>query len=567
MSSNDVILLADMLERDRALADPDLTQSEHEVYFSAKHYLRFFRPTNDDLLSGIVDASRDGGLDGIYIYANSLCIRDDVPISALGKQVQLDLFLFQVKNTAGFGETAIDKLIVALPKLLDFSRDEAALSKVYNERVIEITRRFLNAYRQLELPSLRIFVSFVSLKAEDLHANTKAKGDELAQTLLRCFGACEPEIHFLDAAKLADMVRDRPVTTRSLALAENPISTDTVGGYVAVVRLKDYERFITGENGELDSSLFEANVRDYEGDVLVNRSIQETLEQDDKDVDFWWLNNGVTIVASRVQPANKLLEMESPQVVNGLQTSNEIYKRQRSGVVVDDRRSLLIKVIQARDEKVRDRIIRATNSQTSLGPSALRATDKVQRQIEEYLSKHGLHYERRRRFYENQGVPQATLVSIDRMGQSLLSVLVQTPHVARGGVSRIFDDEIYDLLFAPGHPIPVYLAAYRIANTCDVFLRRNSETKPQSENFVFHLAMMSAIAMTRKQRPSSADVAKLEGVPSAALLSEMLDLVQQEFVRTGRTLETSLLDQIAKSEAATKGLIERGRIYLTRPAR
>jgi hypothetical protein len=39
------------------------------------------------------------------------------------------------------------------------------------------------------------------------------------------------------------------------------------------------------------------------------------------------------------------------------------------------------------------------------------------------------------------------LVSIDQMGQALLTSLVQMHHVARGQVSRVFEDEVYDLLF------------------------------------------------------------------------------------------------------------------------
>jgi hypothetical protein len=80
-----------------------------------------------------------------------------------------------------------------------------------------------------------------------------------------------------------------------------------------VVSLLEYQRFITDDLGKLDASLFEANVRDYEGETGVNRNIRETLEREDRAVDFWWLNNGVTIVANKVQPAGKLLALETPR--------------------------------------------------------------------------------------------------------------------------------------------------------------------------------------------------------------------------------------------------------------
>lgn len=326
MASNDVVLLQDMIDRSRS-ESTGLDDASQEAYFVAKHYLREYRPSHDDLLAGIVDGANDGGLDSIHIFVNGYCVRDDTDLSALGRNAQLDLVLLQIKNTRGFSESAVEKMIVHLPELLEFERDEAALARRFNGRVIEITRRFLTAYRALEMPSLSIYCGFASLKADEVHPNVVEKGERLNRILTECFGGCTPAAHFLVAAQVADMARERVPTSRELALAENPISTDTAGGYIGVVRLDEYQRFITDPSGRLDASLFEANVRDYEGETGVNRSIQSTLEHEDKDVDFWWLNNGVTIVADMVQPASKLLKLESPQVVNGLQTSHEIFKR------------------------------------------------------------------------------------------------------------------------------------------------------------------------------------------------------------------------------------------------
>ncbi|UWP80494.1 AIPR family protein [Dactylosporangium fulvum] len=552
-----------MLERDRQRYDG--LGDDHDTFFTARQYLRHYAPTHDDLTAGLVDGHHDGGLDGIYIFANSMCVRDDVPISGLGRGAQIDLFLMQVKNSKGFGEDAVDKLIVNLPRLLDFGRNEQSLSKTLNARVLEITRRFLSAYRQLEMPSLRIRICFASLKAEHLHSGTRDKADELEAVVRGCFGGADIAVDFLDATSVADMARERPVTTRHLALAENPISTSKAGGYVAVVKLEDYEDFITDNDGKLDASLFEANVRDYEGSTSVNRNIQETLSSGDSDVDFWWLNNGVTIVANTVQPAGKLLQLDAPQIVNGLQTSNEIHKRRQTSDENDaaDDRSILVKVIQAQDDSVRDRIIRATNSQTSFGPSALRATDKVQRQIEEYLAKCGLYYERRRRHYYNQGKPIEQLVSIDQMGQALLSVMVQTPHIARGEVSRVFEEDIYDLLFAPSHPIQAYASCINIVRETQTFLNLARHTRAQAEDFLYHLSMLTAMALLRKHRPGANDLAAIESVkPERSLQTALLSGIQDEYARVGRFTGEVMLDRMAKDPAVTVSILKFGRGYL-----
>ncbi|MGY2130106.1 AIPR family protein [Blastococcus sp. SYSU DS0617] len=558
MNANAVVLLQGLLDKSRDQTRNQLSDNDHNTYWAAEQYLKSTGVSPEELIAGIVDGEKDCGLDAVYIFANGICISDDTPLPALGRRTRLELVLMQVKDSKGFGEDAIDKIIVNLPRLLQFDRDENSLLDFANARVVETTRRFLKCYRELELPELQIYVIFSSLKASQVHPNTVGKATELEKVCAGLFGQCPVHAVFLDAPGLYDLARESRVTTRSLQLAENPISTDTAGGYIGVVQLDAYQKFITTKEGELDTSLFEANVRDYEGETIVNKSIEQTLATTDPDVDFWWLNNGVTIVATQVQLANKLLQLEAPQIVNGLQTSTEIYKRSRLALDGDDRRSVLVKIIQANDAAVRERIIRATNSQTSFGPSALRATDKVQRQIEDYLTRHNYYYERRRRHYYNQGKPMERIVSIDGMGQALVSILVQAPHVARATPSRVFEPEIYDLAFHAEYPVQMYAAAIQLLRQCEDFLR--SVRVESADDFRFQLAMLVGIAATRKAQPSTKDLASLEDQTiSRDLLTELLTEVRGQYDLESRQRGVLLLDQLAKSERVTQALLDRAR--------
>lgn len=565
MAANDVILLGERIDASRAETE-GLSRSEQEAYFFAKHYLKAYAPTHDDLLAGIVDGSNDGGFDGIYIFVNGNCVRDDVPLRGMGFGADLQLVMCQVKNTTGFGEDAVDKVIVHLPELLSIDRDEKALSERFNHRVIEITRRFLNVLQQLDMPELSIYVAFASLRAADApHPNVGAKGVNLEGVIRRCFGSSAPAVVFLDAAGVGEFTRYQQPSTKSVVLAENPISTDTAGGYIGVVSLQEYNRFITDEAGRLDGSMFDANVRDYESGSGVNESIQHTLEEAQSDVDFWWLNNGVTIVADKVQLSGKRLSLMSPQVVNGLQTSHEIYKR-GARADLDASRSVLVKVIEADKEATKDRIIKATNSQTTLGTSTLRATDKVQRKIEEYLGTVGLYYERRKNFYKNQQIPLAQLVSIDQLGQAVTSALAQFPHIARGEVSKIFDDDTYQLVFHEAYPLATYSQAITILRACESFLRKDSGTKGEVDNFAFHLTTLAAIVMTRKKQPRAEDLAELDQVPTPDMLRTLLPVVRQAFNEVVNSKDYVLFDQVAKDPMSTARLLDGAQKFLARRA-
>jgi hypothetical protein len=43
--------------------------------------------------------------------------------------------------------------------------------------------------------------------------------------------------------------------------------------------------------------------------------------------DFWWLNNGITILATSATMVGKTLHLEDIQIVNGLQTTETIFRR------------------------------------------------------------------------------------------------------------------------------------------------------------------------------------------------------------------------------------------------
>lgn len=563
MSKNDVTLLTQRVNKSRE-STANLTSSEQETYFCARHLLKAYDPTHDDLLAGVVDGEHDGGIDGAYILVNGLPIRDDSSTRGMGNSARIDLILLQVKNTTGFKEDAVDKLALNIPQLLQFGRDEAKLAQKFNSRVLEVTRRFMAIIKDLTAPEIFTSVTFASLKAEqEVHHNVEARGDLLKKALKDCFGSATHSVRFLDASALLEISRSAAPFTKDLQLAENPITTNKQGGYIGVVSLADYFNFITTNDGQLDTGAFEANVRDYEDDSSVNRSIQQTLQQTPGTMDFWWLNNGVTIVTDRIEPMGKSLRLTSPQVVNGLQTSHEIYKRGTEGSPLDNDRSVLVKIIATAGEETKDRIIRATNSQTSLGPSSLRATDTVQRSIEEYFQEHSLYYERRKNYYKNQdNISIRQLVSIDQLGQAIISILVQLPHVARGQASKIFDDDIYGLAFSEKHPVEAYFQSIMISRACEDFLRSDPEIREDAFNLVHHFAMLTSIAITRKKAPRAVDIAKMSTRPSTALLRELLPIVRHSFAETSRRKGHVLFDQVAKDPDSTRNLLDAASRFL-----
>lgn len=79
------------------------------------------------------------------------------------------------------------------------------------------------------------------------------------------------------------------------------------------------------ENPILKEYLFESNIRDYQNKTAVMFNIEATLIDPKKENDFWWLNNGITILADEGSLIGKTFSLDNIQIVNGLQTSHSIY--------------------------------------------------------------------------------------------------------------------------------------------------------------------------------------------------------------------------------------------------
>lgn len=174
-------------------------------------------------------------------------------------------------------------------------------------------------------------------------------------------------------------------------------------------------------------------------------------------------------------------------------------------------RHLLVRVIVPVEAASRDRVIRATNSQTYVPPASLRATDKIQRDIEEFLKPFGLFYDRRKNFYKNEGKALDHIVSIPLMAQAIMAILLQRPDTARARPSSLLKDNAdYERIFDPDIPIAAYRACIVLLKRAEAHLRTCGKTPKDRNNLRFHLAMHVACCLTRKIAPTANDLSKLD---------------------------------------------------------
>ena len=135
------------------------------------------------------------------------------------------------------------------------------------------------------------------------------------------------DFDFWDCRRLLMAARRTPATTETIDYVKEFTTND--GSAVCLVKLGSLAALLRDDNGDIRRPMLEPNVRDYQGEKNpTNTAIRETLEEPNQP-EFWWLNNGVTVLAKSCSVTGGKLIVERPEVVNGLQTSYEIFQHFR----------------------------------------------------------------------------------------------------------------------------------------------------------------------------------------------------------------------------------------------
>lgn len=575
--SNVQLLLSSLLNERHALMAPELDETAFFELLTAAELLKKHDLSLDELQEGLIGGGMDGGIDGFYVLVGGDPL-SEAHAKLVGRDTSVEVLIFQSKVSKSFSGTALDKLISTISTLFDLGRDMKNLRKLYDEELADRVDQFRRFYINNigSIGNMSIHVRYVT-QGDEPHAAFAPQVDTIESTCRRLFPSARSDFRFVGAPELLDSLRAPTPDWHELELAEDPLVTSGERGYIALSRLQEFAKFVTDESGSRRRRLFLSNVRDYEGDNQVNTAILNTLSDPTTD-DFWMLNNGVTILADEVRQAYRKLVLKEPKIVNGLQTSTALIQHASDHALDDDLRSIMIRVVVPKDSAARDRIIVATNSQTAIKRSVLRAAEAVHADIEDLFRGSELVYERRRNSYRNEGVALERIVTIPQLARAVAAILLQKPYLSAkvNSQSRLVDsDRLYPEIFPGTFPLDAYLACARIAKRVESLIGQASldedfdiphgrRRKPLVWFTQWHVAMLVAVAETddREVTPQSLAALDVRGVPASKL--EAVTRWTNEYFTTARRDYRRTVYQLTKSEALTKGLL---RDWITQHAR
>lgn len=363
--------------------------------------------------------------------------------------------LFQAKykhedlnGTANFPENGVQKAMATVAGLFDPNR-RLALNPRLAPRVEEIRSLIRDGY----IPTVRVIL-----------CNNGAKWTQDAQQRIDQAGFPADQViwsHFNHDAIVGALQRFKPVDD-SLRLEGRAIIEEfnyrrVLIGKVPVAEIAE----LFNRHGDL---LLQRNIRSYLGMRAnrVNTAIHETLTHTDKCQDFYFYNNGITMICRKfrhnaLQGENYQLKIEGMQIVNGGQTCKTIQQTcNQPGLLTNFQGVYVLLRLYELAEDDQDFVLDityATNSQNPVDLRDLRSNDDLQRQLEIGMADLGYTYKRRR----DDAATGSHVITASIAAEATLAVWRRLPQQARFCRKEHFG-KLYTTVFHGLQAAPVVLA-------------------------------------------------------------------------------------------------------------
>jgi hypothetical protein len=407
----------------------------------------------------------DCAIDGLCLVVNGKIVTDSDELTELvvgSGSLDADIVFIQSKATSSFSGSDIGSFIHGVK---DFLADNPTLvqnDRIKNMKALWETVISLSSYMMNRRPHCRLYYVCTGKWVEDQNLKSIIASGERELEAIGLFD--EVNVVAFGASEIQKLYHETKNKLSTTITFQNRVTLPDIAGvkeaYLGLVPFNEFIKLIQDENQTIHS-IFDDNVRDFQGENPVNKKIKSTLESGKFEL-FCLLNNGVTVVASSLTPAANRFTLRDYQVVNGCQTSNVLHDCQRiPGIQAV---SVPVKIIVTENDDIKTEITVATNSQTEVKTEELEALSAFQKKLELYYAAEkndiNLHYERRSQQYNSlPGIKRTQIISIPIQIKAFAAMFLDSPHLVSGYYGTIVN-RFKGKIFAPEHKyLPYYVSA------------------------------------------------------------------------------------------------------------
>lgn len=494
--SNSLILLDEYLSKKNVKNSSDADKFE---FLMLSEILKHYGLSESEIKSGIVDGSDDGGIDAFYTFVNGILIQEDLQ-NLVKNHAKIEVHIFTSKYSNTFILHPLESIDSSISELFDLSIESNNLTSKFNNKLIKQREIFHRVFRSLIMDcKLDVYYYYFSRGNSDEVSfedhNIFKKSERIKSQTKKLLNVIEKcEFKFLGADELLRICTTKVNDASDLTISS---SFQEDEHFVTTVNIKDFYDLITDSEGNLKQYFFDRNVRNFLGNNKTNQDILESLNDNSQGIDFWLLNNGITIIVSDVRnKTNKLLILKDVQIVNGLQTSYNIHRYvTENGLdnIKSERRSVLVKIIKTNNEHVKEKITKSTNNQTAISLySLIHSNDTVQKDIEEILTIYQIKYNRKSNQLVDEYDDEKTVTPLI-LAKAYCCLVLKLPHRAyKLDESTLADN--YFKFYNNGISINLWPRIIKIYQDAQDYLNDKSPIRYSRKNIEILTPIFSALA-------------------------------------------------------------------------
>lgn len=428
-----------VIERHRDIFPGELLQERPKAFviLAIKSYLGV---DEDIAIDCYTDGGYDFGIDGIFLGNED---NGEVPVTIFQCKYKHNL-----EGDSNFPANGVEKAISTTRVIFDPQCEIKS-----NDRLAPKIEEIRSLVRDGYIP----IVNFVL-------CNNGAKWVDAADQIIANAGLPAEQVRFthFNHNNIVESIRKKAKIDETLHLTGK-----------ATLEEFNYKRVLIGKVAlpEIDalvskhgSSLLEKNIRNYLGlkTNQVNASISKTILSAKERENFYFFNNGVTIICNKfshnaLQSGDFNVRLQGMQIINGGQTCRTIAQTLLDNP--DVRNSvqntyLMVRIYELSevDENFVSAITYATNNQNPVDLRDLHANDTLQQGLELGLKELGYTYKRKRdTIYQRDAI--TSLVA----AEAILAVWRKRPHQAKFMRNEHFG-KLYNFIFSDTTPSQLLLA-------------------------------------------------------------------------------------------------------------
>ncbi|MBK85008.1 MAG: abortive phage resistance protein [Gammaproteobacteria bacterium] len=361
--------------------------------------------------------------------------------------------------------------------------------------------------------------------------NNGSKWNQQAQQWIEQSGLSERQVHWIhfNHDSIVDILRRTKTVDDTLRLVGKAVFEDFNFRRVVIGKVRVAE--IAELFNRHHDMLLQRNIRRYLGvhENRVNTAIHATLADEHSRENFYFFNNGITIICKNfrhnaLQGENYQLKLENMQIINGGQTCKTIQQALNRPYLFSDFQNTFVMVrvyeLAEDDQSLVTDITYVTNSQNLVDLRDLKSNDAIQKQLEIGMQDLGYSYKRQR---EQGGVGAATITSTT-VAEAVLAVWCESPHQAKFRRKEHFG-KLYDLIFAKLNAVQAIIATliFRAVET-----RRKKSISSNSPYVSHYIAMLVGRKLLAKAQLKLGQVDHRNFTQLKEILESNADLFHQQ---------------------------------------